>query len=214
MTDRTSLGHWVCRSLLEYAASERNLSPNTCELSRHARPASSLCGETRCGRRHVGSDRFVGRGGRRLPRSSGERAAMLHGHTEPAPRLDLRSGQVHRCAQSTACRMVRPDSDGADQKGCCCQRHLPGEAGDRCAACRSRSIVKTRSTRSRLAAVPLQLWCACERGGIAQDGDIDWHARSVRTMGKGRRSAVARSGLHHRAPPSPSDKGAMTSMCS
>ena len=29
MTDRTSLGHWVRRFLLQYAASERNLSPNT-----------------------------------------------------------------------------------------------------------------------------------------------------------------------------------------
>jgi site-specific recombinase XerD len=29
MTDRTSLGHWIRRFLLEYAASERNLSPNT-----------------------------------------------------------------------------------------------------------------------------------------------------------------------------------------
>ena len=29
MTDRASLGHWVRRFLLEYAASERNLSPNT-----------------------------------------------------------------------------------------------------------------------------------------------------------------------------------------
>jgi len=30
MTDRTSLGHWVRRFLVEYAASERNLSANTC----------------------------------------------------------------------------------------------------------------------------------------------------------------------------------------
>lgn len=30
MTDRASLGHWVRRFLLEYAGSERNLSPNTC----------------------------------------------------------------------------------------------------------------------------------------------------------------------------------------
>jgi site-specific recombinase XerD len=29
MTDQTSLGHWIRRFLLEYAASERNLSPNT-----------------------------------------------------------------------------------------------------------------------------------------------------------------------------------------
>ena len=29
MTDQTSLGHWVRRFLLEYAASERNLSLNT-----------------------------------------------------------------------------------------------------------------------------------------------------------------------------------------
>ena len=29
MTDPTSLGHWVRRFLLQYAASERNLSPNT-----------------------------------------------------------------------------------------------------------------------------------------------------------------------------------------
>ena len=30
MTDRTSLGYWIRRFLLEYAASERNLSANTC----------------------------------------------------------------------------------------------------------------------------------------------------------------------------------------
>jgi len=30
MTDRTSLGHWIRRFLLEYVASERNLSANTC----------------------------------------------------------------------------------------------------------------------------------------------------------------------------------------
>ena len=30
MTDLTSLGHWVRRFLLDYAASERNLSPSTC----------------------------------------------------------------------------------------------------------------------------------------------------------------------------------------
>ena len=30
MAEQTSLGHWVRRFLLEYAASERNLSPNTC----------------------------------------------------------------------------------------------------------------------------------------------------------------------------------------
>jgi hypothetical protein len=30
MTDRTSLGHWIRRFLLEYTASERNLSANTC----------------------------------------------------------------------------------------------------------------------------------------------------------------------------------------
>ncbi len=30
MTDQSSLGHWICRFLLEYAAAERNLSPNTC----------------------------------------------------------------------------------------------------------------------------------------------------------------------------------------
>ena len=29
MTDPTSLGHWVRRFLLQYAASERNFSPNT-----------------------------------------------------------------------------------------------------------------------------------------------------------------------------------------
>src|SRR6516162_10713197 len=34
MTDRASLGHWVRRFLMEYAASERNLSPNTRESYR------------------------------------------------------------------------------------------------------------------------------------------------------------------------------------
>src|SRR5260370_21519935 len=30
MVDRTSAGHWIRRFLMEYAASERNLSANTC----------------------------------------------------------------------------------------------------------------------------------------------------------------------------------------
>jgi len=30
MTDETSAGHWIRRFLMEYAASERNLSANTC----------------------------------------------------------------------------------------------------------------------------------------------------------------------------------------
>jgi integrase/recombinase XerD len=30
MTDQTSAGHWIRRFLMEYAASERNLSANTC----------------------------------------------------------------------------------------------------------------------------------------------------------------------------------------
>ena len=34
MTDRASLGHWVRCFLMEYAASERNLSPNTRESYR------------------------------------------------------------------------------------------------------------------------------------------------------------------------------------
>src|SRR6202171_6119335 len=34
MTDRTSLGHWIRRFLMEYAASERNLSANTCSSYR------------------------------------------------------------------------------------------------------------------------------------------------------------------------------------
>ena len=30
MVDHTSAGHWIRRFLMEYATSERNLSPNTC----------------------------------------------------------------------------------------------------------------------------------------------------------------------------------------
>ena len=30
MTDKTSVGYWIRRFLTEYAASERNLSANTC----------------------------------------------------------------------------------------------------------------------------------------------------------------------------------------
>ena len=69
---------------------------------------------------------------------------MLNRHKELTPRLNSCFGQVHRRPQSTTRRMVRPDSDGADQEGRRRQRHLPGEARDRCSAGRSQSIVEPK----------------------------------------------------------------------
>ena len=156
------------------------------ELSRHAHHASSLCGEEqRCSRRQVSSDRFVGRGGSRLPRSSGERAAMRHVHAEPAPRLDSRSGQVHRahspqhvewCAQI---RMV-PVKKGINTS----VTYLEKPETDALLAAPDPSS----SQGARDHALLLFLYNSGARVSEAASlriGDIDWHARSVRIMGKG-----------------------------
>jgi site-specific recombinase XerD len=100
MTDPTSLGHWIRRFLMEYAASERNLSANTRAsyrdmlvlllpyAARHKRAAVDELSVTDLSAEVV---RLLSR----LPRV---RTAMLYGHTEPAARLDPCSGPVHRRA--------------------------------------------------------------------------------------------------------------------
>jgi len=129
---------------------------------------------------------------------------MLDSHAEPATRLDPRSGSIHRRAQPTARRVVRADQNGADQEGCRQQRHLSGEARDRCAAGRSRSIIEPGSPRSCVATVPLQLRCTCERGSVTQDRRHRL-AREIRPhLGQGQQGApLPALGHHHRGASSP-----------
>ena len=70
MTDQTSLGHWVRRFLLDYAASERNLSPNTRTSYRaHAGPAPPFVAKSKARPSTVGGDDLSARCAS-LPRST------------------------------------------------------------------------------------------------------------------------------------------------
>ena len=197
MTDRASLGHWVRRFLMEYAASERNLSPNTRESYRDMLVLllPFVAKHQKHVRRQAGGDRSVGRYGARLPRSSGERATMLDSHEEPAPCLDPCSGTLHWHAQPTARRVVRADQDGADQEGRRQQHHLSGEAGDRRAAGRSRSVGRARARAIMRCCcsftTPVRAQARQRRSGSATStGMQDRFASSARAA----RSGVVRSG--------------------
>jgi hypothetical protein len=105
MTDRTSLGHWIRRFLLEYVASERNLSANTCASYR---AMLVLLLPFVAKRKGVTADALsvtdlIGRAGAQLSRLPGAGAAMLYGHTEPTTRVDPCIGTVHRRAQPPTC---------------------------------------------------------------------------------------------------------------
>src|SRR5215472_11505702 len=168
MTDRTSLGHWIRRFLLEYAASERNLSANTCTSYRDM---LVLLLPFVAKRKGVAADALsVTDLSVELVRSflvylEQERQCC----TEPATRVDSCIGAVHRRAQPPTCRVVYPDSNGADEEGHHHQLDVPREVGSGCFARCPRPIVNARTARPRVAAVPLQLRCSRQRSSFPPD---------------------------------------------
>jgi site-specific recombinase XerD len=187
MTDRTSLGHWVRRFLLEYAASERNLSPNTRASYRdmlvlllpYAAKSKGAAVDTlavtdlsaevvRAFLAHLESERQCSTATRNQRLGSIHALARFIGAHSPQ--------HVEWCAQI---RMV-PIKKGVAAS----VTYLEKPEIDALLAAPNRS--SSQGVRDH--ALLLFLYNSGARVSEAASlriGDIDWHTRSVRIMGKG-----------------------------
>ena len=187
MIDRTSLGHWIRRFLLEYAASERNLSPNTCASYRDmlvlllpcvakskgaavdTLAVADLSAEVvRSFLAHLESERQCSTATRNQRLGSIHALARFIGAHSPE--------HVEWCAQI---RMV-PIKKGVANS----VTYLEKPEIDALLAAPDRSS----SQGARDHALLLFLYNSGARASEAASlriGDIDWHARSVRILGKG-----------------------------
>jgi integrase/recombinase XerD len=187
MTDRSSLGHWIRRFLLEYAASERNLSPNTrasyrdmlvqllpyvakCKgVSVDTLAVTDLSAEVvRAFLAHLESERQCSTSTRNQRLASIHALARFVGAHSPQ--------HVEWCAQI---RMV-PIKKGVATN----VAYLEKPEIDALLAAPDRSS----SQGARDHALLLFLYNSGTRVSEAASlriGDIDWHARSVRIVGKG-----------------------------
>jgi integrase/recombinase XerD len=187
MTDRTSLGHWIRRFLLEYAASERNLSPNTrasyrdmlVQLLPYVAKRKGVSVDTltvtdlsaevvRAFLAHIESERQCSTSTRNQRLASIHALARFVGAHSPQ--------HVEWCAQI---RMV-PIKKGIATN----VAYLEKPEIDALLAAPDRSS----SQGARDHALLLFLYNAGARVSEAASlriGDIDWHARSVRIVGKG-----------------------------
>jgi integrase/recombinase XerD len=187
MTDRTSLGHWIRRFLLEYAASERNLSPNTrasyrdmlvqllpyvakCKgVSVDTLAVTDLSAEVvRAFLAHIESERQCSTSTRNQRLASIHALARFVGAHSPQ--------HIEWCAQI---RMV-PIKKGVATN----VAYLEKPELDALLAAPDRSL----SQGARDHALLLFLYNSGARVSEAASlriGDIDWHARSVRIVGKG-----------------------------
>jgi len=187
MTDRASLGHWVRRFLMEYAASERNLSPNTRESYRDMLvlllpfaastkstsidklAVTDLSADTvRAFLAHLENERRCSTATRNQRHASIHALARFIGTHSPQ--------HVEWCAQI---RMV-PIKKGVANS----ITYLEKPEIDALLAAPDQSV----SQGARDHALLLFLYNSGARASEAASlriGDIDWHARSVRIVGKG-----------------------------
>lgn len=187
MTDRSSLGHWIRRFLLEYAASERNLSPNTrasyrdmlVQLLPYVAKRKGVSVDTlavtdlsaevvRTFLAHLESERQCSTSTRNQRLASIHALARFVGAHSPQ--------HVEWCAQI---RMV-PIKKGVATN----VAYLEKPGIDALLAAPDRSS----SQGARDHALLLFLYNSGTRVSEAASlriGDIDWHARSVRIVGKG-----------------------------
>src|SRR5215469_4229627 len=106
MADRTSLGYWIRRFLMEYAASERNLSANTCASYRDMLILLLP---------YVARSKGAAPDELSVTDLSAEMMRAFLAYLERERQCctatrNQRLGQVHRRAQPTTCRLVRPNS--------------------------------------------------------------------------------------------------------
>ena len=189
MTDQSSLGHWVRRFLLEHAVAERNLSPNTCAsyrdmlvqllpyVAKRKRAAVDTLAVTdlsadvvRAFLAHLESERQCSTATRNQRLSSIHALARFIGARSPQ--------HVEWCAQL---RMV-PFKKGIASS----VTYLEKPEIDALLAVPNRSS----SQGARDHALLLFLYNSGARVSEATSlriGDIDWHGRSVRIVGKGRK---------------------------
>jgi integrase/recombinase XerD len=173
MTDRASLGHWVRRFLMEYAASERNLSPNTRESTKSTSidklAVTDLSADTvRAFLAHLENERRCSTATRNQRLASIHALARFIGTHSPQ--------HVEWCAQI---RMV-PIKKGVANS----ITYLEKPEIDALLAAPDQSV----SQGARDHALLLFLYNSGARASEAASvriGDIDWHARSVRIVGKG-----------------------------
>ncbi len=187
MTDQTSLGHWVRRFLLEHAAAERNPSPNTrasyrdmlvqllAYVAKRKRAAVEALAVTdlsadvvRAFLAHLESERHCSTATRNQRRSSIHAMARFIGARSPQ--------HVEWCAQL---RMV-PIKKGVAAS----ITYLEKPEIDALLAAPDRTSSQGVSDHALL----LFLYNSGARASEAASlriGDIDWHARSVRILGKG-----------------------------
>jgi integrase/recombinase XerD len=187
MSDRTSLGHWIRRFLLEYAVSARNLSPNTCASYRDmlvlllpyvakrkgaavdTLAVTDLSAEVvRAFLAHLESERQCSTATRNQRLGSIHALARFIGAHSPQ--------HVEWCARI---RMV-PIKKGVAAS----VTYLEKPEIDALLAAPNRSS----SQGARDHALLLFLYNSGARVSEAASlriGDIDWHARSVRIVGKG-----------------------------
>src|SRR6267154_1946104 len=152
MTDRTSLGHWVRRFLLEYAASERNLSPNTRASYRDMLVLLLP---------YVAKSKGAAVDTLAVTDLTAEvvRAFLAHLESErqcSTATRNQRLGSIHALARFIGAQLAAPN--------------------------------RSSSQGARDHALLLFLYNSGARVSEAASlriGDIDWHARSVRIMGKG-----------------------------
>ena len=169
MTDRASLGHWVRCFLMEYAASERNLSPNTRESYRDMLvlllpfAASSkstsvdklavtdLSADTvRAFLAHLENERRCSTATRNQRLASIHALARFIGAHSPQHVewcAQIRMVPIKKGVTNSITYLEKPDIDAL----------LAAPVGE------------PGRARSCVAAVPLQLRCARKRGSVAQD---------------------------------------------
>jgi integrase/recombinase XerD len=187
MIDRTSLGHWIRRFLLEYAGSERNLSANTCAsyrdmlvlllpfAAKRKRVAADALSVTDLSAELVRS--FLGyleRERKCCTATRNQRLASIHALArfigEHSPQ------HVEWCSQI---RMVPIKKTTAT-----CLTYLEKSEVDALLAAPDQSSPQGRRDYTLL----LFLYNSGARVSEAASlriGDIDWHSKSVRITGKG-----------------------------
>ena len=187
MVDQTLLGHWVRRFLMEYAASERNLSPNTCAsyrdmlvlllpfVAKSKRAAVDKLRVTdlsadvlRQFLRHLEHDRKCGTATRNQRPASLRALARFIGAHSPEHvewSAQIRMVPVKKGISASVTYLEKPEIDAL----------LAGPD-------------RSTSLGARDHALLLFLYNSGARVSEAVSlriGDLDWHSKSVRILGKG-----------------------------
>jgi site-specific recombinase XerD len=171
MRDRTLIGPWIRRFLLEHLVSDRNLTRNTQASYRDTLllllPFVSQAQKK--ANRSPDDRRSLAVSAAFIPGISGEGTWLQWRYAQSTSRRDPLTGEVHRYAQPGTCSLVHRNPCGSVQEDAKIQSHLPRQTGNRCALESPRSANATGEPRLRITTVPLQH--RCTRGGSCAADD-------------------------------------------